>query len=127
MRWLPAILPPAARCYFGTFHDGKLVVVYENHYLGYGSNPREIVIATEQGSIFSTEVLAMTSFEGENWPQVHSDGSRLWVEWIDGDDQMTWTRQTVPNAWDPLSSETFTTIEEREYQVRQVIKSLATE
>jgi hypothetical protein len=115
----PAVRPAAA------FHDGDLNIVYEVHALGYGSTPREIVRATENGESYTSEVVATTFHMGENWPQVHSGAGRIWVDWIDTEGEMSWTRQLVPGPWGQILIEPYTNVEERDFHVRGAIKSLA--
>jgi hypothetical protein len=49
----------------------------------------------------------------------------LWVDWIDADGEMTWTRRMGPGPWDPIESESFATTEERDYHVRGEIEGQA--
>lgn len=110
------------------FHDGLLRVAYEVHDLGYGMTPRQIVFATYDGQIpFLTENLAVTSYAGANRPEVHSAGGKLWVDWIDSEGEMGWTRQQPSGSWTPVAVESFGTIEQREYHVRGAIKFQATQ
>lgn len=109
----------------GAFHDGLLHVVYETHAGQLGGTPRQIVLAVENGSGFTSEVVAATSHAEPNRPQVHGAGAVLWVDWIDAEGEMTWTRRLVPGPWDPIEIESFSTTEEREYHVRGEIEGLA--
>jgi hypothetical protein len=110
-----------------TFHDGCLRVIYESHGEQPGSVPRMIVLATETLSGFDTEVLGSTLHAGPNWPEVHSRPGRFWVDWIDGEDVMSWTRQRVDGGWESLRDETFSNVEERELFVRGRIRAQAIE
>jgi hypothetical protein len=107
---------------------GEVEVVFEEHPFGAGTTPRQIVLATRgAGGIFTNEVLATTSWDGEHWPQIHHAAGQLWVDWIDASGEMTWSRKETGGAWGPLETEPFTSVEEREYEVRGTIRSLATE
>ncbi len=109
----------------GTIHEGLLQVVYEVHSLDYGSTPRQIVLAVEDGPAFSSEVLATTQYAGDNWPQVRSFRDKIWVDWIDTDCDMGWTRRQPAGGWEPVQAEYFETPEERDYHVRQQVRILA--
>ena len=103
-------------------HDGNLYVVYENHFNGHGTTPREIVIAVDQGTGFAGDVVTLTSYSEANWPQVHSRQGVLWVEWLEATGQMDWTRQLTPGVWESIQIENFGNQEELEYFVRGTIK-----
>ena len=105
-------------------HDGLLRIAYEVHTGGYGTTPRQIVLATV-GETVTTEVIAITNHDGPNRPQIHSDGIRMWIDWIDSDDEMAWTVQNGAGAWLLPQSETFNSVEERDYLVRGAIQALA--
>jgi len=109
----------------GAIHEGVLQVVYEVHALGYGSTPRQIVLAAQDGQGYISEVLATTPYDGDNWPQVHSTHGKHWVDWIDTDSDMGWTRRQPGGSWEPVQTETFETPEERDYRVRQQVRILA--
>lgn len=104
------------------FHQGALHVVYESHGQTYGSTPRQIVLGTRDGSVFTTEVVAVTSHPDENWPEVHSANDRLWIDWVDGASEMAWTRRQESGGWDPVQTEPYSTIEIRDYHVRGAIR-----
>jgi len=108
-------------------HLGDLHVVYEAHTLGLGGTPRQIILAVRNGGSFTSELLATTGFEGENWPRVHSGSNRVWVDWIDAGDEMSWTRQIAAGSWSPFEAESFSGLEQREFHVRGTIKGLALE
>lgn len=108
-------------------HLGDLRVVYEAHTLGPGGTPRQIILAIRSGGSFTSELLATTGFEGENWPQVHCGSDRVWVEWIDADGEMSWTRQIAAGSWSAFEVETFSGLEQREFHVRGTIKGHALE
>lgn len=106
-------------------HDASVRVVYETHNAVVGGIPRQIVLALDTGSGFTSQILATTSHTGENFPEVHSGLGRLWVEWIDDAGEMTWTREQSGGGWDPPSDEAFSDAEERDYFVRGRIKDRA--
>jgi len=109
----------------GTFHDGLLHVVYEAHAGQLGGTPRQIVLAVESGPGFTSEVVGVTNHAEPNRPQVHGAGAVLWVDWIDSQEEMTWTRRLNPGPWDPVGIEPFATHEERDYHVRGEIEGQA--
>jgi hypothetical protein len=110
---------------WGVFHDGLLHVVYEEHDLGLGTTPRQIVLAIRQGQTFSSQILATTQYAGENRPQAHSANGTLWVDWIDLEWEMTWIQQLPGGSWEPVEVEYFETPEEREFHVRELIRTRA--
>jgi hypothetical protein len=112
---------------WSVFHDGALHVVYEGHDLGYGTTPRQIVLAVRQGQAFSSQILTTTQYAGENWPRVHSANGMLWVDWIDLEWEMTWIRQLPTGSWEPVEGEYFQSPEEREFHVRGLIRTLASQ
>jgi hypothetical protein len=109
----------------GAFYGGVLHVAYELHDLGYGSTPRQIVLATHDGPGFSSQILATTQHAGDNWPRVHGVGQRLWVDWIDTESEMTWIRQIQGSPWEPVQVEYFDTPEERDFHVRGLVRQRA--
>lgn len=74
------------------FHQGVLKVVYEVHEFGFGTTPRQIVLASHDGLGFSSSSVALSGHAGANWPQVHSRKGRLWVDWIEDDDAVSTLR-----------------------------------
>lgn len=109
----------------GAFHDGVLKVVYEVHDFGFGTTPRQIVMATQQGAIFTSELLATTQFAGDNEPTAHCASGTLWVDWVDADGEMAWTRQLPTGSWLSVAIEFFQTTEELDYFVRGTIREQA--
>jgi hypothetical protein len=109
------------------FHNGALTIAYESHGSVYGSTPRQIVLATEAGGGFTYDVIAVSLHDQPNWPEVHSGIDKLWVDWIDGTAEMTWTRQQGSGSWDPIETEDFQSAEERDFHVRGQIKAQALE
>jgi hypothetical protein len=108
----------------GVFHQGAFHAIYEVHDMGYGAAPRRIVIATEGPVGFTGQTFSQSWHAPFNWPQLHSGGGRLWVEWIDGPSEMIWTHQLAPGGWSPVQSEPFGTTESRDFQVRGTIRHL---
>lgn len=109
----------------GTFHDGLLHVVYETHTGQLGGTPRQIVLAVEDGAGFTSEIVATTNHVEPNRPQIHGHGPLLWVDWIDAEGEMTWTRRQALGPWDPIEVEAYSTTEERDYHVRGEIAGQA--
>ena len=109
----------------GAFYNGLLHVVYETHAGQLGGTPRQIVLAVENGSGFTSEVVGTTNYSEPNRPQVHGAGAVLWVDWIDAAGEMTWTRREGPGPWDPIEIEPFASAEERDYHVRNEIEGQA--
>jgi hypothetical protein len=106
-------------------HEGALHVAYEVHDLGYGTTPRQIMLAVRDDQVFASEILTTTLYAGENWPRVHSANGRLWVDWVDHEYEMTWIRQLPAGPWETVQTEDFQTPEEREFHVRGLIRELA--
>lgn len=109
----------------GTFHDGALHVVYESHGPGEAGTPRLMILAVRSGSTFTTEVIGSSTHEGPNWIEVHSDAGRLWVDWIDADDEMAWTRRRASGSWEPIQIEPYSGGEQRNFRSRGRIKHRA--
>jgi hypothetical protein len=110
-----------------TFVDGVLRVIYETHNGTLGGTPKLIVLASSTGSGFSFETLGSSLYAAPNRPQIHGRPGRFWAEWIDGVDEMTWTREVAGGGWDPINAEPFTGTEERDYFVRGRIRTRAGE
>ena len=96
------------------FHDGALRVAYESLGPAGGGDSRMIVLATRVGPGFTSEVVATTAHPAPSWPQVHSRGGRMWVDWIDAGGQMTWRAGRPDGGWEPLGREPFTNVQDRE-------------
>jgi hypothetical protein len=119
----PVSHPSDAACRpSAVFHANALHVAYEVHDLGYGTTPRQILLAVHDGQVFSSQMLATTLHADENWPRAHSVGERLWVDWIDAGSEMTWIRKIQAGPWEPVQIEIFQTPEEREFHVRGWIR-----
>jgi hypothetical protein len=106
----------------GAFHQAVLNVVYESHAGQLGGTPRFIMLATENGGSYSSEVLATTNHDEPNRPRVHSARTILWVEWIDAEGEMTWASRVHPDPWSAIELEPFTSIENRDFHVRREIQ-----
>jgi hypothetical protein len=111
----------------GVVHNGVLKVVYEVHAFGSGQTPRDVILANWNGQSFVPQVLALSNHDGELWPRLHSHSGRMWLEWIDADDQMAWFRFENEAGWSPKQWESFATVEEREFHVRGAIRIKATQ
>jgi hypothetical protein len=111
----------------GTFYGGVLFVAYEDHTFGVGQTPRNVVLSERIGSVFVPQVVAITSFDGENRPRVHSHRGRMWVDWIDAEDEAAWIRKDLQGQWEPVRYESYTGPEEREFHVRGAIRMQAAE
>lgn len=111
----------------GTFHDGALHVAYEVHDLGYGTTPRQVALAVHDGQAFTSQLLVTTHHGEENWPQVHSGNGRIWIDWIDTGDEMTWIQKDPGQPWLPTQVEPFQTPEDREFHVRGRIRRRASQ
>jgi hypothetical protein len=84
------------------------------------------VLATRESSTFTSVVVATSLHGGENRPELHASGSKLWVDWIDAEGEMTWTKQDGP-GWEPVQIEPFESLIERDFHVRGEIQALATQ
>lgn len=110
------------------FHEGVLRVTYEVDDYGAGSTPRQVAIARLDGGAFVTEVLAITYSDDPVWPQIHSRGARLWVDWDDSPGQTHWTvRDPATGQWQPVRVESYSTQLQRLFFVRGTIQALANE
>ena len=72
-------------------------------------------------------MVALTYHPQPNWPRVHSAKGRLWVDWIDAESEMGWTRQLPQGGWDPAQLEVYSGAEDRDYHVRARIAVQALE
>ena len=111
-----AVRPTAA------WHAGRLLVAYEVHLGALDSASRQIVVAQREQDLWVGEFVASASFSEANEPQIHSDGTRVWIDWIDGPDVMRWTCRENDGPWTPLAVEPFAGAEDREYHVRGRVK-----
>ena len=121
--------PGEAACRpLAVFHGGVLRVIYEVHVPGIGGTPRQVVLAKLEAGGFVQEIVAQTGHDGEVWPEVHSHGGRIWVDWIDAHGVIGWTRfDAAAGRWEPIWTESFAGIEEREFHVRGAVRAKAIE
>jgi hypothetical protein len=111
----------------GAFYNGVLRVAYEVHNFGNGNTPRQVVLARSDNGVFTTEVVAMTNNTGSVFPQVHSQGSRIWVDWVDteatdGSGEVAWTRQNAQGIWEEIRYAAFADRISRDYLARGTVK-----
>lgn len=109
------------------FHEGTLRVVYEVDLSSQGGGaPRQIVLARREASAFVPEIVATSQHAGDVRAEVHAHAGRLWIDWIDADGEMAWTRfDPAGPGWEPVSVEPFTGIEDLEYHVRGAVRAQA--
>ncbi len=110
-------------------HNGAPLIAYEVHPNGAGSLPKDVVVASFENDAFLEEVVATSSHTEPLWPQIHSRGDKVWVDWVDftqapfeGD--MAWLKKTN-TGWTSISYETFSSQADLEYDVRETIASEA--
>ena len=85
-----------------------------------------MLLATRIGGAWGGPILLGASqFGGALWPEIHSAGSSLWVEWIDAVDSMAWTERDTGQPWTAPESEGYTTFEDRDFFARGRIRSKA--
>jgi hypothetical protein len=106
----------------GVFHGGNLYVAYEDHNFGAGQAPRNVVLAQKVGGSFTPQIVAVTSHDGPNRPQIHSHDGRFWLDWIDDTDRGAWTGMSSQGAWEPIQHEPFSGAEERDFHLRGAIR-----
>jgi hypothetical protein len=107
---------------FGGFHEGVLYVAYEDHPLGLGRAPRNIVLAQPEAEGFRSQVIAVTQNPEAASPRVHSEGGILWVDWDDGAGASAWTRMDASGRWESTRYETYASDLEREERARVRIR-----
>jgi hypothetical protein len=73
-----------------------------------------MILATQNGSTFTTEVIGSSIHDEPNWIQVVSWAGKLWVDWIDADDEMYWIRRRASGSWEPIRIEPFPGVEQRD-------------
>ncbi|ANM31683.1 hypothetical protein ABI59_22185 [Acidobacteria bacterium Mor1] len=110
---------------FGTMHNGNLYVAYEVHDYGYGATPRQIVLSQDIEGTFVPQIVTVTSYDGTIAPQVHSSNGKLWVDWIDSDDEAGWSRMGAGGQWEPVQLMPYDDEMELRYHVRGAIKLIA--
>ncbi len=109
-------------------HDGMVRVAYEVHVPGAGGTPRQIVLSRLESGGFVQEIVAQTGHDGIVRPEVHSHIGRIWVDWVDGEGLVGWTRfDPVEEAWTTIRTEPFSGVEEREFHVRGAVRAQAIE
>jgi hypothetical protein len=106
----------------GVIHEGELRVVYEAHNGGLGEPPLEIVMATRDGSTFSTETVEISHYPEKNWPESHSAAGRLWIDWVDSGAEVGWVTLNPQGQWDPVEHEPYATSEDLLYRIRGTIR-----
>jgi hypothetical protein len=111
------------------FHQGVLKVAYEFHTSGVGSSPRQIMVATADGiGGFTYETITTSYGTGPNRPALHVGGATsVWLEWIDGENEMAWSTWEPTTGWDSPQIEMFIDVEDRDFFVRGRVKHLATQ
>jgi hypothetical protein len=107
-----------------TIRGTTLWVAYEVHATALGGTPRQIVVASGDGGTWSSEVVGTTLHDSDNRVGIHAGIDRLWIEWIDDDGEMAWSRSFGP-AWEPIATEPFVSVEDREVFVRGRIRGMA--
>lgn len=107
------------------FHEGVLRVAYEVHDYGYNQTPRQVVLARKDGSVWTPEVVAISTLDDRIEPMVHSHGGKLWVDWIDASDEASWMLWDPVTGWELQQYEPFADLEEREFHVRGAARAAA--
>ena len=110
-------------------HQGVLTVTYEFHASGVGSTPRQITVATSNGfGGFTHETLDSTHGSDPNRPQLHTGaGGSMWIDWIDGTNDMAWSSWHSVTGWGSAQIEPFTDVEDRDFFARGRIERQARE
>ena len=110
-------------------YNGVLRVAYEVHPGGYGTIPRQVVVAAYEDGTFISEIVATSNNAWELWPAARSHAGRLWVEWIDSTGasecpgEFGWIRwDSNVLQWGPKQIDPFATREERDFKVRPGIR-----
>lgn len=111
----------------GAFYNGVLHVAYEVHNFGNGNSPRQVVLSRFENGVYTPEVVAMTNNLEDVFPQVHSHGGRLWVDWVDqespdGSGEIAWTLMNAQGQWSSIHYSAFANYEQREFQVRSGVR-----
>jgi hypothetical protein len=112
-------------------HQGEPRVVYEVLMDLTGEGPRDIVLAELSDAAIVTTVIATSTHDGPLGPQVHSNGSTLWVDWIDFTNvadtvgEMAWRKLIQQGDWSATRYETFDSEEQRDYHARGAIRAEA--
>lgn len=112
----------------GVVHDGVVRVAYEVHVLGFGSVPRNVVLARLEAGAFVPEVIAVTNNDAEVFPEVHSHSGRFWVDWIDAhgatefQGEIAWLRLGTDGQWETARYESFPDRLQRDLLLRRAIQ-----
>ena len=108
-------------------HQGTLRVAYESHGSGAGNTPRQIVIASADGAGgFTYDVISSTHFGEANRPRLHvGAGDAMWIDWIDGNNDLAWASWQPSAGWGGVQIETFSDYEDLEFHARGRVKQLA--
>lgn len=86
------------------------------------------MIARHENGQFVPEVLAISQSADPVWPQIHSRGTRVWVDWEEAPGQMFWVRRDAATGnWDSPQVEPYETQVQRDFFIRGKIQSLAIE
>jgi len=131
--WAPAVqVSPIAEYALrpsAVVHQGTLRIAYEVHGSSVGSIPRQIAVATSDGlGGFSYESVTSTHFGEANRPQLHAGmGDTLWIDWIDGNNDLAWSEWNSSTSWGGVQLESFTDPGDRDFHARSRIKQLATQ
>lgn len=104
-------------------HDGAVHVVYARR----DGSTTSIIHATSTGSGLDREVVAVSSFAGDTWPQIHSHAGALWIDWVDaeaptGAGELAWKRRGAGSDWEPTQYEAYVSPFDREYHVRPGVR-----
>jgi hypothetical protein len=110
-------------------HQGVLKVAYEFHGSGVGITPRQIVVATSDGiGGFSYETITTSYGVEPNRPKLHVGGNTsMWIEWIDGTNDIAWSRWFSTSGWEAPQLEYFADGEDRDFDASGRVKKLATQ
>jgi len=111
----------------GVVHGGMVRVAYEVHPMGFGSSPRQVVLARYETGGIVAEIVATTNNTTNVFPEVHSQSGKLWLDWIDAhgatefEGETAWTR-LGSGGWEVVHYDPFANREERDFLVRREIK-----
>lgn len=114
----------------GVSYEGVLRVAYEVHDFGFGGSPRQVVLSRLEAGGFVREVVAVTHHLGVVRPRVGSHGGRLWVDWIDAEDdegagEVAWVSLEGSEPWGAFRYEPYDSPSARDFFVRPGIRLLA--
>jgi hypothetical protein len=110
-------------------YTGVLRVAYEVHPGGFGTIPRQVVVAAYENGTFISQIVATSNNPWGLWPAARSHAGRFWVEWIDSTGtsefpgEFGWVRwDSNLLQWGPKQIDPFATREERDFKVRPGIR-----